>query len=537
MPAQLQAAIDRLNGAIKQFSMAQRTLGVIGIAVLALGVMFLSTYLSKPNLSPLFTSLSGADASAVVDQLDADGVTYQLADGGSTVLVPASALYSERIKLAAAGLPSNADGGGYSLLDDMPMTASEFQQETTYQRALEGELAKTIGAIDGVETATVKLAVPQDTVFVEKKADPTASVFVRTTRGTSLDPEQVQSIVHLVSAGIPDMKTTDVAVVDSTGKVLSSVGVGATGSGMADQQTTDYEGRVSAAVQQLLDRVVGAGNAAVTVNAQLNYDEKSTTTEEFSATPDTPPLASSTKSEEYSGGAPGATGVLGPDNIAVPGDASGSGDYKSTTEDVTNSVNKSTETVKAAPGGVERQSVAVAVNSDAATGIDMANLQAMVAAAAGIDTTRGDTIEVQAMAFDTTQAEAAEQALAEADAAAKVAAQNALVEKGAIGGAAVLGLIVLIIIVSVARRSSRKARRTSLDLGELSVLNGAGSDPLALEGADADEIPALPAAPVSLAPDPVALKRAEIGALADEQPDEVADLLRGWLAESGGVRR
>jgi flagellar M-ring protein FliF len=165
----------------------------------------------------------------------------------------------------------------------------------------------------------------------------------------------------------------------------------------------------------------------------------------------------------------------------------------------------------------------------------MTNLQAMVAAAAGIDTTRGDTIQVQSMAFDTTQAKAAKDALAQADAATKAGAQNALIEKGAIGGAILIGLIVLIIIIAFARRSSRKARRTSLDLGEL-ALNG-GDDALALEGADVDAIPALPAAPLPLAPDPIALKRAEIGALAEDQPEEIADLLRGWLSEPGGVRR
>ena len=534
MPAQLQSALDRLTGAIKQFSMAQRTLGIIGIAVLVLGGVFLSSYLTKPTLSPLFTSLSGTDASAIVDELDAAGVTYQLTDGGSTILVPADQLYGQRIKLAAAGLPSNADGGGYSLLDNMPMTASEFQQEKTYQRALEGELAKTIGAIDGVEAATVKLAVPEDTVFVDKKADPTASVFVRTTRGVVLDANQVQSIVHLVSAGIPDMKPTDVAVVDSTGQVLSTVGAGAVSGGLTGQQTSDYEARVRAAVQTLLDRVVGVGNAAVTVNAVLNYDESSTTTEQFSATPNTPPLASSTKNEEYTGTGAGATGVLGPDNIAVPSGSSTAGAYKSTTEDVTNSVNKSTEVVTAAPGAVQRQSVAVAVDAGAAKGLDMVSLSAMVAAAAGVDATRGDTIAVQAMTFDTTEAEAATKALAQADATAKATAQTQLLTKAATGGAIVLGLIILIIVVSIARRSGRKARRTALDLGELSVLGGAGSDPLALEGVGADQLPALPFAPAQLGPDPIALKRAEIGALADEQPDEVADLLRGWLVGSTG---
>ena len=136
MPAQVQAAVDRLTGAVKQFSLAQRTLALIGVAVLVLGAFALSTWMSRPTMSPLFTGLSGADASAVVDQLTADGVQYQLADGGSTVLVPEKSLYDQRIKLAAAGLPTNADGGGYSLLDEMPMTSSEFQQQTTYQRAL-----------------------------------------------------------------------------------------------------------------------------------------------------------------------------------------------------------------------------------------------------------------------------------------------------------------------------------------------------------------------------------------------------------------
>src|SRR4051794_16742284 len=172
MPAQVQAALDRLTGAVKQFSMAQRTLAIIGVAVLVLGAVGLSSWMSRPTMSPLFTSLSGADASAVVDELDAQGVSYQLADGGSTVLVPAKSLYSQRIHLAAQGIPANSDGGGYSLLDDMPMTSSEFQQEKTYQRALEGELAKTIGAIDGIDAATVKLAIPEDTVFVATKQDP-----------------------------------------------------------------------------------------------------------------------------------------------------------------------------------------------------------------------------------------------------------------------------------------------------------------------------------------------------------------------------
>ncbi|MBO9553079.1 flagellar basal-body MS-ring/collar protein FliF [Cellulomonas sp.] len=535
MPAQLQAALDRTTAAIKQFTVAQRTLAIIGLAGVLLGAFALSSWMSRPTMSPLFTGLSGSDASAVVDQLTSDGVKYQLADGGSTVLVPADALYSERIKLAAAGLPTNADGGGYSLLDDMPMTSSEFQQQKTYQRAMEGELAKTISAIDGVEAATVKLAIPEDSVFVSEKSDPTASVFVRTKPGVTLSLDQVQAVVHLVSAGIDGMKPTDVAVVDSTGEVLSAVGTGTTG-GVAGQQASDYEARVQSSVQALLDRVVGPGKSAVTVTAQVDQTQKDTTVEQFSATPDTPPLAQSTTSEEYTGsGATGATGVLGPDNIAVPnGDSTGTdGSYKSTTEDKTNAVNKSTEVTHAGPGAIERQSVAVVLDEKAAAPLDMVELRKTIAAAAGIDETRGDTVAVQAVPFDTAQAAAAEQALAAADKAAEAARKDDLIKQAAIG--AVVLLLLLSIAVAMARRS-RRARRTALDLGELPVLGDAGGR-AALEGIAAEGLPELPPAPRDDEPDLVTRKRAEISALADEQPAEVADLLRGWLAPTTSGRR
>jgi flagellar M-ring protein FliF len=528
MPAQVQAALDRVTGAVKQFSIAQRTLALIGIAVLVLGAFALTSWLSKPTMSPLFSGLSGTDASAVVDQLTADGVSYQLADGGTTVLVPADQLYAERIKLAAAGLPANADGGGYSLLDDMPMTSSEFQQQTTYQRALEGELAKTVGALEGVEAATVQLALPQDSVFVSQKADPTASVFVRTRTGVELTTDQVQAIVHLVSAGIEGMKTTDVAVVDSTGKVLSAVGTGTTG--LSGSSASDYEQRVTAAVQNLLDSVVGAGHSAVTVTAELSTADSQKTVEEFSATPDTPPLASSTTTEEYTGAGGTAAGVLGPDNIAVPSTGDGTGTYSSESTDLQNAVNKTTEVISQPAGGVSRQSVAVVVDADAAAALDMADLTATLAAAAGIDTARGDTIAVQRMAFDTTAAAAAQEALDAADAAAAKAEQQDLIRQGAIAGAV---LLVVIIGAVVLARRSRRARREALDLGELQV------DPVAdlLGLDDGDELPVLPAAPLNPAGDPVMLKRAEISALATEQPAEVADLLRGWLAGSGTGRR
>src|SRR5699024_6108055 len=144
----------------------------IGIAVLVLGAVALTSWISRPTYAPLFTGLSAEDANTIVDQLRTNGVAYELTDGGSTVLVPEDSVYDQRLQAAAAGLPSSSTGG-YSLLDEMGVTSSEFQQQITYQRALEGELAATIGAMDGVRTASVRLAIPEETVFVSEEEDPT----------------------------------------------------------------------------------------------------------------------------------------------------------------------------------------------------------------------------------------------------------------------------------------------------------------------------------------------------------------------------
>lgn len=521
MPAQLTGLVGRLQETVRQFTLAQRTLAVIGVAVLVLGLSALSAWLGKPTMSPLFTSLSASDASAIVDHLQSEGVSYELTDGGSTILVPAGELYQMRLAVAAAGLPAASDGAGYSLLDDMGMTSSEFQQQVTYQRALEGELAKTIGALSGVEAATVRLALPEESVFVSETADPTASVFVETTPGTDLGTDKVQSIVHLVSASIEGMSPTDVAVVDAEGRVLSAVGTG--GTGLQDGRTGEYEQRVAAGIQAMLDPVVGAGNAVVSVTADLDYDQVERTTETYTADGELPPLSSSTSSEQYTGTGGATGGVLGPDNIAVPGEQ-GTGEYLKESETVNNPLNRVTEQLVTAPGSVRRQSVSVVISQQGGAGVDLAQLEQMVAAAAGIDTTRGDVVEVSRMAFDTTGAEAAQEALAAARVEAEAAQTQSLIRSGVIGGAIVLAVVLA--LVTAARRS-RRARREAIDLGGLQIIEARQPEPVV------EEVPALPAPqPVEL--DPASAKREDVMALAAEQPAEVAEALRGWLV--GGRR-
>lgn len=533
MPAPFNTMIGRVQKLIEQLSFVQRVFAVLITAGIVLGAVALGQWASKPTMSPLFTNLSATDASAIVDQLNSSGVKYELAAGGTTIMVPNSQLYDTRLAVASAGLPTNSDTG-YALLDGMSMTSSEFQQQITYQRALEGELAKTISAMDGVEAASVKLAIPKDSVFVSQKADPTASVFVNTAAGSSLTTANVQAIINLVSASIEGMTAKDVAVIDSNGVVLSTVGGDAT-TLMQSGQVSDYEQRVATNVQAMLDRVVGVGNAVVSVSAELNYDQTARTTETFSSDPSAAPLSESTTVEDYTGGSTTAAGVLGPDKLSVPSDgATGSGAYHNETAVKNNAVNKVTETLQTAPGTVRRQSVSVVVSDAAAGSMNLTDLQAMVAAAAGVDATRGDMVSVSKMTFDTSVAKTAQVALDQAVTQEKAAATKSMyidISKWAVVGLAVLLVFFLILRMS---RQLGESERTTLSLEAVEALESRTH--LALE-ARAQAVIAqtqqtagqIGSAPVPDMGSVTAGVRDEIMAFAKEQPAEVAEVLRGWL--------
>ncbi|PJJ73290.1 flagellar M-ring protein FliF [Diaminobutyricimonas aerilata] len=527
MPAQVTGVFRRLAHAVREFTVAQRTIALIGLAAVVLGGIALGTWLTRPAFAPLFSGLAASDASEIVDQLRTDGVPYELTDGGSTIMVPADRVDQERLQAASAGLPS-ADTGGYALLDSMGVTSSEFQQSVTYKRALEGELATTIEALEGVSTASVRLAIPEETVFVEEAADPTASVFVDTERGVTLTSEQVQAIVHLTSASVDRLDPDNVAVVDAEGTVLSSVGVGAAGG--AAQQASDYEKRVQESVQSMLDRVVGSGNATVVVTADMSAETAQRVEETFTTPEGAPVLNESTTSENYAGGAGGgATGVLGPDNIAVPGGADGQGEFTSDSATRNNAVNKVTETRNIPAGAIDRQTVSVALNEEALDGVSAASIQDLVVAAAGIDIQRGDAVTVESVPFTTAGADEAAAALAEERAAEERAATTSLITTGIVVLGAILLLITVIAIV-------RRARRRATDLGPL---DAGALDPLVddttaqLESAGITlPMPTLPTAPTEalvLEPTPIDRVRADVDALASASPERTAEFLRNLM--------
>lgn len=539
MPQAVQNVFQRIGRVISGFTVAQRTIAIIGAAVLVLGIVALTSWLSRPTYTPLFSGLSPTDANAVVEQLRSASVPYELSAGGTTVLVPEADVYDQRLTAAAAGLPSSSSGG-YSLLDDMGVTTSEFQQSVTYKRAIEGELAATISALDGVSAASVQLAIPEESVFVSETVDPTASVFIETGNGSTLSAKQVEAIVHLTSAAVSGMKPENVAVVDQAGTTLSAAGVGQAGG--VDQQAGDYEARVAASVQQMLDTVVGPGNATVTVSAVIDRSQNERLDETYTPAEGTPPLTEEIRSQTQNGASSGA-GVLGPDNIAVPSE-DGDGTSESTEETRTNAINKTTQSTTTPAGTLTRQSVSVAIDQGKAGDANIAKLNDLVAAAAGIDPDRGDTLSVEMVAFSQTSADAAQAALQAAKEAEQAAQQAALLNTIIIAAAIGLPLLAAIIALIV------RARRRSGAAAEMDALFGDRPEALSTLTAASLTAPTAPTALLDSATVPLAItepepqpmaeleietepaqvtlerRRMELDALSRQDPKRTAELLR-----------
>lgn len=531
MPPQITAVLTRLKGYADGFSTAQKTIALIGVAGLVLGSVALSSWLGKPTLSPLFSGLQAQDASKITDQLKADGVAYEITDGGGTIMVPQDQVYAERLKAAAAGLPSDKTSTGYSLLDNMGVTSSEFQQNITYQRAMEGELGHTLSAMNGVKLATVKLAIPKDTVFTAVKQDPTASVFIETKPGTTLSADQVQAMVHLTSASIDGLKPSNVAVIDAAGNTLSAVGTGLAGT--SGKQASDYEKNVSSNVQAMLDRVLGAGNATVAVAADMDAQSGTKVDETFTSPDKAPALSESTDKQSYTGTGGSSAGVLGPDNIAVPGGSSGNGTFTQDKSTKNNAVNKTTQTTTVPAGLLKRQTVSVAVNS--AAGADINQIKNLVSSAAGINNGRGDIVTVEKVAFDQAGAQAAKDALAAAKAEEDAKAAAAMWQN-IITVASVLAVMILILFLYA--RKNRRQKRELVDLGERTGPVLPVEPEPATTAITAVPAPAPVEAPAPLVVPPLpeehtdaAQKLAQIEALTAADPDKAAAYLRGLMDE------
>ena len=511
------------------FTPGQRTVTVLALVGLVVGGMMFASWAAKPTLVPLFTSLSADDAAGITEALTTQGVNYELADGGSTILVPKDKVYQLRVDLSAEDLPTG-DTVGYDLLDNQGITTSEFRQRIDYQRALEGELSKTITAIEGVEATTVHVVMPEEDLFSEDAKQPSASVLVKTAPGKTLEPQQVQAVVNLIASSVEGLDPTQVTLADDKGTVLSAPGEDGSTIAAGDthnQQQREYESELSTSIESMLLPVVGAGGAEVEVSAELNFDKVEMVSEKFGKKGTA--LADSSATEVYTGtGSTAPSGALGPDGAPIVADPSTT-DYDKKERERQYAVDKLTRSVTTAPGAVERLSIAVLLDDSVEAEYGTGEIERMVAAAAGLNPERGDTVAVTRLAFNRSAEADAQKELEAAAAAAKAAQTMNLIRTAVV----VFVILLVLILAYFSMRRATKTRATPVDVTRLQPL---------LDAERREEMRLLSELPqvhkheqVELEMPPEVAERVaiqeEVAELIDRQPEEVAQLLRGWLAD------
>src|SRR3712207_200343 len=459
MKSALAGTVERARSTFSTISLGQKVvIGLLLVGLLLGGVVFFR-WITAPTQAPLFSKLASTDAAAITDELDAAGVTYELADGGGAIMVAKDSVYDLRLDMSAKGPPAGQDTG-YSLLDEQGITTSEFQQQTTYQRALEGELSKTLESLDSVNSAVVHVALPEDEVFVTEQSEPTASVLLDLAAGTQLSGEQIQAVTNLVSSSVQDMAPDQVTVTDAAGQVLSSPGTGATSAANDARSEVEEstEARLQDNAQAILDRVVGPGRAVVSVRADVDLSQSDTTSETYTYENGTPPVSESTTTENYTGSGTPVGGVLGPENMPDAADNAGGGDstYEKESTTSNNAGGKTTTVTEGPPGGLNRLTVSVVMEEAVAGNLNQNQISDLMTTAVGLDQARGDDITVASMPFDTTAADAA---AAEMEAAREAEASEQMWSMIRTGGiAAGIALVVLVVWLR-SRRQDRKSTR------------------------------------------------------------------------------
>lgn len=453
-------ARGRFRSAFSGFTTGQKFISALSlVGLVLLGYLFMR-YESRPNYQPLFTNLQSADSGAVVAQLAASKVPYQLSNGGSTVLVPAAMVDKERVALAEQGLPSSSSVG-FATLEKGGFTTSQFIQQVEYQQALEGQLAQTIESIQGVQSAKVSLVVPTQSAFaIGTQPTTTASILVDLAPGFTLSSNQVQAIVHLAASATPNLSASNVTLVDNHGDVLSSSGSGATGDlTTQNKQTIAYDNQMQSSIENLLNRVVGVGNSAVQVHALLNFNQQSTTLTGLQTNAQGQPITAATSQssskQTVTGTGTAPTGVIGAGQPPVP--SNGNYNSLSTSSNLTNAVGQITQTTKQAPGQVVKTSIAVVLNSNARPKPNQAQVQALISAAAGLSTANGDKLVVSELPFAVPNTK-------KATALAAAAAKRLLYEHIAEGAALVLLILAMLFL---ALRASRRPVYREVQVTEL----------------------------------------------------------------------
>lgn len=552
---------------MSNFSNLLRSLGVVRLTTLALVAVsllaffaFIALRMGAEPKALLFSDVGVEDAAKMIAELDAAKVDYELRGNGSMIYVPQSEVLRLRVTLAGKGLPA---GGtvGYEIFDNADaLGTTSFLQNINHLRALEGELARTIRAIEGIEGARVHLVLPERELFSRDRREPTASIILKVSRNT-LATQQVKAIQYLVASAVDGLSPSRVSIVDERGALLAS-GIGDDNQSMlassVDERRAGYENKLRTHLENIIQRVVGVEKARVEVSAQMDYNRITQTSDTFD--PNGQVVRSTQSVEDSSDSADriandGVTVGNNLPNANLAGTETESGSRQATNrseETVNYEISRTTKTEVLEPGRVKRLSVAVLVDGSYVAGADgaavytprteqeMNKIEALVKSAMGFDESRGDQVEVVNLRFAPSQ---------ELDTGTAASTENtglmdftrADIMRAA--EMAVLAILAIIAMLFVVRPFLSRMLAGGDGDGQQYALAGAGTQGVlaAPDGIDMSA-GALPAPDqlhedmmIDIAQVAGKVKQSsvrKIGELVSNHPDESISILRSWLHET-----
>lgn len=441
----------------------------IGAAVIALGlILWIGFLVMHKDYGVLFTDLTESDASAIVKQLKKEKVPYRLADNGTTVQVLAEQVHDVRLTLMSGDLPLSG-GVGFEIFDKQGLGATEHSQKVSYQRALQGELARTIATMDNVRQVRVHLVMPESTLFTRDRQQASAAVAVTLESGASLDRQRILGVQRLVAASVPGLEAARVVITDQRGVSLSAADSGGA-AGVADarlQVKRDIEDYMTHKVVRLLDSAFGPGQAIVSVDVSLNFDATKTTIHDLLPAQDAEGEGRVVRRRQVTGSSTAA-----PMWTNATTEAAAAPRTPSSTTEVEYEYGRRIDEVIASPGTLSRLNVGVIVPGELSDE-KRARISELVRVAAGIDTKRGDAVSVQPLsqigavpvASDSTAVEAdddfAVSERADLPANTKKTSVDTTVALGALAGL-VIALLGAVLFMHFGRRSLSARDREQL---------------------------------------------------------------------------
>lgn len=521
-----------------------KLVALIGSAVLLIALfIFLSLRISSPIMSPLYSGISEEDSGYIVEELEKRGIPYELSQSGGQIMVPTDQVARLRIMLAKDGLPAKGSMVGYEIFDEQQaLGTSNFVLNVNKMRAIEGELARTIGQLASVESARVHLVMPKRELFTREQQEPSASVAVKVRGSKKLGKEEIDAIRHLVATAVPRLKPARITIVDNKGNLLARgyedendpEALAAT----AQEFRLNYEKKLKNVVERLVEQTVGLGNVKAEISADIDFDRIETNSETFD------PEGQVARSVQGIEETENENQKDLKDDVSVanqlPDANANNGALLSTrntqrTDETTNyEISKKVENHIKQTGTVNRLSVAVLVDgnytlNDAGERVytprddaEIEQIRKLVESAIGYDESRGDTVEVVNMQF----AGGEDELFEEGPLDWLKNDLNSIIQTLVLGGVAVL--IILLIVRPLVSRAIENAERSAEDAElEASLLGGpgiAGALPDFTEEEEDDELISISRVKGGIS----SSTYRKINELIEQHPDEALTIIRQW---------